>query len=76
MRFALRLNGRDIVLEAPVGTALLDVLRDELGLFGAKYGCGEGRCGACCVLIDGQSMPSCVTRIEDVGARTIRRAYA
>lgn len=71
MRYALTINGHDVVLDVPTGTALLDVLRDELGLFGAKYGCGEGRCGACCVLIDGQSIPSCVTRVEDVGARPI-----
>ena len=59
------------MLDVPTRTALLDVLRDELGLFGAKYGCGEGRCGACCVLIEGQSIPSCVTRVDDVGTRSI-----
>ena len=71
MRFALTVNGGEAVVEVPAGTALLDVLRDELGLFGAKYGCGEGRCGACCVLIDGRSTPSCVTRIEEVDGRAI-----
>jgi len=70
-RFALSVNGTERAVDVPVGTALLDALRDELGLFGAKYGCGEGQCGACCVLVDGRSTPACMMRIEDVGARPI-----
>jgi aerobic-type carbon monoxide dehydrogenase small subunit (CoxS/CutS family) len=70
-RFALSVNGERRVVDAPAGGSLLDVLRDELGLFGAKYGCGEGRCGACCVLIDGHSTPACTVRLEDVGGRAI-----
>ncbi len=51
--------------------SLLGVLRDELGLTGAKYGCGEAQCGACVVLIDGQPVPSCVTPVGDVGAEAV-----
>jgi aerobic-type carbon monoxide dehydrogenase small subunit (CoxS/CutS family) len=51
--------------------SLLSVLRDELDLTGAKYGCGEGQCGACTVLVDGRAMRSCVTRASSVQGRPI-----
>ena len=50
---------------------LLEVLRDDLGLTGAKYGCGEGRCGACTVLVDGAPVRSCVTKLGAVAAGEI-----
>ncbi len=50
---------------------LLDVLREDLGLTGTKYGCGEGHCRACTVLIDGAATRSCQTPIEEVAGRTI-----
>ncbi|MCI0357315.1 MAG: 2Fe-2S iron-sulfur cluster-binding protein, partial [Planctomycetaceae bacterium] len=50
----LTLNGRAVRLEAQPDRPLLSVLRDDLDLTGAKYGCGEGQCGACTVLIDGK----------------------
>jgi len=71
MSIVLTVNGRSCVVDAPAETSLLDVLRDELGLFGAKYGCGEAQCGACCVLVAGESVPACVTRVGDVGERAI-----
>ncbi len=51
---------------------LLDVLREELHLTGTKYGCGEGRCGACTVLMDGKRLFSCLTNVEEVEGRSIR----
>ncbi len=67
----LNVNGRRETVSAEAGDRLLDVLRHDLGLTGAKYGCGEGQCGACTVLMDGRAVKSCVTRVEAVGARPI-----
>jgi aerobic-type carbon monoxide dehydrogenase small subunit (CoxS/CutS family) len=76
LRFTL--NGKRCDVAAPPLRRLLDVLREECGLPGTKEGCGEGECGACTVLIDGQAVASClvpfahaagtrVTTIEGVG---------
>jgi aerobic-type carbon monoxide dehydrogenase small subunit (CoxS/CutS family) len=67
----LRLNGRRIDVDAEEDRSLLDLLRDDLGLTGAKYGCGEGRCGACTVLVDGAPVRSCVTALKTVAAGEI-----
>jgi aerobic-type carbon monoxide dehydrogenase small subunit (CoxS/CutS family) len=53
------------------GRMLLWVLRDELDLTGTKYGCGEGECGACTVLIDGAAIRSCMTRVSAVAGKQI-----
>jgi carbon-monoxide dehydrogenase small subunit len=55
------LNGKQVTLAAREGSRLLDVLREEGHLSGVKEGCGEGECGACTVLLDGQVVCSCVT---------------
>ena len=52
--------------------SLLDVLREDLQLTGTKYGCGEGECGACTVLVDGQPTRSCITTIADVEGQQIQ----
>lgn len=57
----LRVNGTEHALSAAPGARLLDVLRDELGLLGTRFGCGSGECGACHVLLDGRSVPACDT---------------
>src|SRR5205814_748949 len=60
----LHVNGTGRPIDADPDRSLLSVLRDDLGLTGCKYGCGEGRCGACTVLLDGQRTRSCTTRVE------------
>jgi nicotinate dehydrogenase subunit A len=67
----LRINGKRVRVDADRDRSLLGVLRDDLGLTGSKYGCGEGRCGACTVLIDGQPARSCTTRLGTVAAREV-----
>jgi nicotinate dehydrogenase subunit A len=60
----LHVNGKEHEVAAEPDTPLLYVLRDDLGLNGAKYGCGLGQCGACTVIIDGQAVFSCVTPVS------------
>jgi len=67
----LRINGTKVRVNADGERSLLGVLRDDLGLTGAKYGCGEGRCGACTVLVDGEPVRSCVTKLGGVSTREI-----
>jgi aerobic-type carbon monoxide dehydrogenase small subunit (CoxS/CutS family) len=59
----LKVNGARRRLAADAERSLLSVLRDDLDLTGSKYGCGEGRCGACTVLLDGKPVRSCTTRV-------------
>jgi nicotinate dehydrogenase subunit A len=67
----LRLNGALRDVDADPSTPLLWVLRDELGLTGAKYGCGLEQCGACAVLCDGQAVLSCATAAGSFEGREI-----
>jgi isoquinoline 1-oxidoreductase subunit alpha len=67
----LVVNGRKRTVKASPDTPLLWVLREELGLTGTKYGCGEGLCGSCTVLIDGRAERSCVTLVADVKGKRI-----
>lgn len=60
---ALNVNGKKMTLDVDSTVSLLSVLRNDLGLTGSKYGCGEGQCGACTVLIDGQPTRSCITQV-------------
>ena len=68
----LRVNGRDHDVEADPSTPLLYVLRNELGLNGAKFGCGLGQCGACTVIVDRDPVFSCVMPISAVAGRPVR----
>jgi aerobic-type carbon monoxide dehydrogenase small subunit (CoxS/CutS family) len=63
----LKVNGAVLKIDADSQWTLLSVLRDQLDLTGTKYGCGEGQCGACTVLIDGPAKRSCRTQIGIVG---------
>jgi aerobic-type carbon monoxide dehydrogenase small subunit (CoxS/CutS family) len=67
----LRVNGTDHPISLDRDRSLLYVLREELGLTGTKYGCGEGECGACKVLVEGVAVRSCVTPVGEVVGRTI-----
>jgi aerobic-type carbon monoxide dehydrogenase small subunit (CoxS/CutS family) len=65
------LNAKPVRIAADPERILLDVLREELGLTGTKFGCGEGECGACTVLVDGVAVRSCVTAIAEAGGRAV-----
>ena len=67
----INVNGIIHPIEADEKLTLLSVLRDKLDLTGTKYGCGEGACGACTVLIDGQWRRSCVTPLSAVGDKEV-----
>lgn len=68
----LTLNGEPQALALDPDTPLLWVLRDHLGLTGTKYGCGEGACGACVVLLDGEPIKSCSTPLSAVAGRSVQ----
>lgn len=59
MPIAIHVNGQAVQLDADPNATLLSVLRGELGLSGPKFGCGEGECGACSVLVEGQAQTAC-----------------
>ena len=65
-------NGAPAEIEAPGMRRLLDVLREDLGLTGTKEGCGEGECGACSVILDGQVVDACLVPICQVEGRIVR----
>lgn len=67
----LAINGKSYSVDADPQASLLSVLREDLDLTGSKYGCGEGMCGACTVLIDGKAQRSCITRVGSVSGKQI-----
>jgi aerobic-type carbon monoxide dehydrogenase small subunit (CoxS/CutS family) len=67
----LHVNGAKRSVKADAERSLLSVLRDDLDLTGSKYGCGEGRCGACTVLIEGKAVRSCVTSVAECQGKQI-----
>jgi nicotinate dehydrogenase subunit A len=68
----LTVNGAKRPVDAEGERSLLSVLRDDLGLTGCKYGCGEGECGACTVLLDGRRVRSCITKVESAAGKPVR----
>ena len=67
----LTVNGKHHELAAAANRSLLEVLREDLQLTGTKYGCGEGACGACTVLMDGRPTFSCTTSLADAAGKKI-----
>jgi nicotinate dehydrogenase subunit A len=67
----LQVNGTIQTIDADESASLLSVLRDQLDLTGSKYGCGEGQCGACTVLVDGYSRRSCITKVGTIADKKI-----
>lgn len=68
---SLLVNGSTVPVDVDAETSLLTVLRDHLDLTGSKYGCGEGQCGACTVLIDGSARRACITPVGTVAQKQI-----
>ena len=67
----LLINGQTLRVDAQPNDTLLAVLREQLDLTGSKYGCGEGQCGACTVLIDGKAHRSCITPVSSVANKSV-----
>ena len=68
---ALNINAGKMPVDVDSAVSLLGVLRNDLGLTGSKYGCGEGQCGACTVLLDGQPARSCITQVGRAAGKQI-----
>ena len=69
--YTLSVNGKNLRVNAPADESLLSVLRNRLDLTGTKYGCGEGQCGACTVLLNGEATRSCLTTVTDAAGAKI-----
>lgn len=91
MKLNFELNGHEIRVDTPDDRRVIDLLREDLGLTGTKEGCGTGECGACTILVDGESRLSClmvalqlegtsVTTVEGLGltreGELLRKAFA
>src|SRR5687767_10427692 len=70
-KYTLRINGRTHEVDGEPGDSLLAVLRSALGLTGSRFGCGEGYCGACTVLVDGQAVRSCTLRLAAAAGKPV-----
>ena len=71
MKAVLKVNGQSREVDVPADKPLLWVLREDLGYVGPKFGCGQGLCGACTVLMDGQAIRACLTTLDTVGTSAI-----
>ena len=69
---SFKVNGQSKEVDVDPATPLLYVLRDELGLHGAKFGCGLGQCGACTVIVDKEPIFSCITPVSVIAGRSVR----
>lgn len=71
MKTTLRVNGTDREVDVPRRATLLAVLREDLGLTGARFGCGAGQCGACFVIVDGRAVASCLLTVDQAAGADI-----
>jgi len=71
MSLDFKLNGNDVSIDVDPQTPLLEVLRNDIGLNGPKFGCGLAQCGACAVLIDGVSIRSCVMPLQSIAGKSV-----
>lgn len=71
MTIRFKVNGKERSVDTPAARPLLEVLREDLGLTGTKYGCGEGQCRACTVLLDGRAIVSCITPVSAANGKSI-----
>lgn len=71
VEISFKLNGRPVTVAVPATMNTLDMLRDELDLTGTKYACGEGECGACTIVLDGQTVNSCLMYAADCDGREV-----
>ena len=71
MPFSLLVNGAEHLIDVPPDESLLSVLRNRLDLTGTKYGCGEGQCGACTVLVEGKPVRSCRMSVSSAAGQKI-----
>lgn len=73
---AFNLNGKDVDIDVPDGTTLLEMLTHDAGIAGPKYGCGLSQCGACTVLIDGEPVATCETEATAATGRSVETLEA
>ena len=71
MQIEFYVNEKRTALDVPADKRLLDLLRDDLGLTGVKDGCGEGECGACAILLDGEAVHSCMVLAGELGGHHV-----
>ena len=71
MKISFTLNGKEIQIDAPSDRRVVDILREDLGLTGTKEGCGAGECGACTILVDGESQLSCLMLAAQLEGRSV-----
>ncbi len=71
-QITIQVNGEPCVIEAEADSKLLEILRDDLGLTGTKYGCGESQCGSCTVLVDGHATRACITPLSAIGTKPVQ----
>jgi aerobic carbon-monoxide dehydrogenase small subunit len=72
MTYRFTVNGQEAALDVPGMRRLLDALREDLGLTGTKEGCGEGECGACSVIVDGQIVDACLVPVCQIDGSDVR----